>query len=171
MRTKRFALMSLTPLSPMVGVLLVLVVYVVVDLRHQHQTWDKAIREVRRVDRRGDHSPLLSPPPPPPPPPTPTRHEHRHPHAHEAFRKVGFLTSRELADSVILPLFGDAAPYRRHRWNYYTVTDTRQSLSSVKLPVLHRDRSCVDEVACEELYTGDVVRVHGYESPFVVHVY
>lgn len=96
---------------------------------------------------------------------------HSHPHGNDSFRKIGFLTSRELADSVILPLFGEPAPYRRHRWNYYTMTDTHQSLSSVKLPVMYRERSCVDEVACDEIYTDDIVRVHGYESPFVVHMY
>ena len=142
--------MMFTSLSPFAAVLIVVVVYMLVDLHYQsaHEAPPAAPTEkhTRRPWRRLTSSSL-------------------------SFRKVGFLTSRELADSVILPLFGEIAPYRRHRWNYYTVTDTHQSLSSVKLPVLHKERSCVDEVACEELYSGDIVRVHGYESPFTVHVY
>ena len=86
-------------------------------------------------------------------------------------RKIGFLTSREMADSTILPLFGEQSPHRRHRWNYYTINDTRQHVSSVKLPVSFHDRNCMDEVACDEMYTNDVVQVHGYGTPFIVHRY
>jgi len=161
-----------TPLSPMILILLGLIVYVIMDLRYQTHESTNTIRYENTnnpthhpilLDHHHDqyhiHS-LMS-----------TPRVHPHPHASDSFRKIGFLTSRELADSVILPLFGERAPYRRHRWNYYTMTDTQQSLSSVKLPVMYRDRSCVDEVACDEIYTDDIVRVHGYESPFVVHVY
>ena len=85
--------------------------------------------------------------------------------------KIGFLTSRELADSLIMPLFGERAPFRRHRYNYYTVNDPRNSLSEVKLPVYHNERDCTDEVACDEIYSGDIVRVHGYDSAFTVVIY
>lgn len=87
------------------------------------------------------------------------------------FRKIGFLTSREMSDHVIMPLFGEPAPYRRQRYNYYTVNDTHNALSIVKLPLYHRDRDCTDEVACDEIYSGDLIRVHGYEAPFVAEVY
>lgn len=155
-----------TPLSPMIVILLGFMVYVILDLRYQTQESTNTIKYEPThhpilFDLHNDHVHSLMPRP----------RVHVHPHASDSFRKIGFLTSRELADSVILPLFGEPAPYRRHRWNYYTITDTQQSLSSVKLPVMYRDRSCVDEVACDEIYTGDIVRVHGYESPFVVHVY
>lgn len=162
-----------TPLSPMMIILLGLMVYILIDMRHQEPNHSKQYKVSHLnyehhplvdhpilLDRHPDHIHSLSRP-----------RVHSHPHGTDSFRKIGFLTSRELADSVILPLFGEAAPYRRHRWNYYTMTDTHQSLSSVKLPVMYRERSCVDEVACDEIYTGDIVRVHGYESPFVVHVY
>lgn len=136
-----------TPLSPMIIILIVFVIYMLIDLKYQMKTNDNYI-SLLNISR--GMSPTQRP---------------------DTYRKIGFLTSRELADSIFLPLFGQPAPYRRHRWNYYTITDTHQLLSSVKLPVIYRDRNCVDEVACEEIYDGDVVRVHGYSSPFVVHVY
>lgn len=96
---------------------------------------------------------------------------HYHPHGKWNFRKIGFLTSREMADPIIMPLFGEPAPYRRHRYNYYTVNDTHNAISAVNLPLYHKDRDCTDEVACDEIYSGDLIRVHGYEAPFVAEVY
>lgn len=172
-RMSRKLILISTPLSPMIVVLLGFMVYIIIDLRYQEASHTNRLKHLSHdhhllvdrpilLDHHPDHIhsfPLSRP------------RLHSHPHNTDSFRKIGFLTSRELADSVILPLFGEPAPYRRHRWNYYTMTDTHQSLSSVKLPVMYRDRSCVDEVACDEIYTGDIVRVHGYESPFVVHLY
>ena len=91
--------------------------------------------------------------------------------ARKEFRKIGFLTSRELSDAIILPLFADNAPYRRHRWNYYTINDTNQEISAVRLPVMFKDRDCMDEVACDEAYSGDHMRVHGYATAFTVYIY
>lgn len=173
MNRRKLVLMS-TPLSPMIVILLGMMIYVMIDLKYQTKALVDSSARVEsatllahqhndsheHIDDHRHPLPLMTGP-----------RGHYHPHGHERFRKIGFLTSRELADSVILPLFGEPAPYRRHRWNYYTMTDAHQSLSSVKLPVMYRDRSCVDEVACDEIYTGDVVRVHGYEAPFVVEVY
>lgn len=178
-RINRKIILVSTPLSPMMIILFGLMVYILIDMRHQeashsnqckdghsgsphHPLFDHTPHNPILLDRHPDH--IYSFPFSPP-------RVHSHPHGTDSFRKIGFLTSRELADSVILPLFGEPAPYRRHRWNYYTMTDTQQSLSSVKLPVMYQERSCVDEIACDEIYTGDIVRVHGYESPFVVHVY
>jgi hypothetical protein len=96
---------------------------------------------------------------------------HYHPHGMWKFRKIGFLTSREMGDPIIMPLFGEPAPYRRHRFNYYTVNDTHNALSAVNLPVHHKEYDCTQELACEELYSGDVVRVHGHDAPFVAEVY
>jgi hypothetical protein len=161
---------------PMIIILVGFMFYILIDMRHQAQESSQINYLSHDYPPLVDYHPiLLDQPPPTIPdhhhPPLSRPRVHSHPHGTDSFRKIGFLTSRELADSVILPLFGEPAPYRRHRWNYYTVTDTQQSLSSVKLPVVYRDRICVNEVACDEIYTGDIVRVHGYESPFVVHVY
>lgn len=177
-RINRKIILVSTPLSPMMIILLGLMVYILIDMRLTNSNQETT----HSSQYKSSH--LVSTQPPPHNPilldhhpdhihsfPLSRPRVHSHPHGTNSFRKIGFLTSRELADSVILPLFGEPAPYRRHRWNYYTMTDTHQSLSSVKLPVMYRERSCVDEVACDEIYTGDIVRVHGYESPFVVHVY
>ena len=173
-RMSRKIILVSTPLSPMIIILLAFMVYILIDMRHQEPSHANQTNHFSHdhpplidhhpilLDRHPDHIhsfPLSRP------------RVHSHPHGTDSFRKIGFLTSRELADSVILPLFGEPAHYRRNRWNYYTMTDTHQSLSSVKLPVMYKERSCVDEVACDEIYTGDIVRVHGYDSPFVVHMY
>ena len=167
-RMNRKMMIIFTPLSPMIVILLGFMVYIIIDMKYEAQQKNHLISDASHYPMVAEHPilrdhvhsfPLSRP------------RVHSHPHGTDSYRKIGFLTSRELADSVILPLFGEPAPYRRHRWNYYTMTDTQQSISSVKLPVMYRDRSCVDEVACDEIYTGDIVRVHGYESPFVVHVY
>ena len=89
-------------------------------------------------------------------------------------RKIGFLTGQDAQEDggalTILPLFGSPAPLRRHRWNYHTVTDSRQAESMVQLPVEFKERRCTDEVACEEAYDGDVVHVHG-RGPFKITMY
>ena len=178
-RMKRKIVLISTPLSPIIIILLALMVYILIDMRHQepshanqanqanHSSHDHLVDHLSLID----HHPILLDQHPNHIHSLSRSRVHSHPHGTESFRKIGFLTSRELSDSIILPLFGEPSPYRRHRWNYYTMTDTHQSLSSVKLPVMYRERSCVDEVACDEIYTEDIVRVHGYDSPFVVHVY
>lgn len=171
-RINRKIILISTPLSPMILILLAFMVYILIDMRHQEASRTNQANQSSH-DHPVSHHPILLDQHPnhihsfPLSPPR----VHSHPHGTDSYRKIGFLTSRELADSVILPLFGELAPYRRHRWNYYTMTDTHQRLSSVKLPVMYKERSCVDEVACDEIYNGDIVRVHGYDSPFVVHVY
>jgi hypothetical protein len=88
-----------------------------------------------------------------------------------AYRTLGFLTSRGLRQPAqVLPLYGAHAPHRRHRFNYYTLSDSRAHLS-VRLPVLFRNRDCTDEVACDELFGGEVVRVHGQDDDFTVTLY
>tara|TARA_B100000676_G_C18002329_1_gene801615 strand:+ start:1056 stop:1547 length:492 start_codon:yes stop_codon:yes gene_type:complete len=159
-KSKKVIIIS-TPLSPMVLILFPFMIFIIIELIRMRTN---NVSTLSPTEKRFD--PLL-----PLPPPRLGLVHHSHDHEPKSFRKIGFLQSRELADSIMLPLFGDRAPYRRNRWNYYTITDTHQNLSSVNLPVIYKDRSCVDEVACDELYTNDVVKVHGYDSPFVVHIY
>ena len=84
---------------------------------------------------------------------------------------VGYL-SQDTSEGVprTLPLFAEPSVQRRHRYNYHTTSDTREHMS-VRLPISFKERDCTDEVACDELYTGDSVTVSGYSAPFVVRLY
>lgn len=68
------------------------------------------------------------------------------------FAQVGYLASGD--EHARLPLYGRASSTRRHRVQYYTVDH-----SGIQVPVAHQGRDCMEEVACEELYDGDVVGV------------
>lgn len=83
--------------------------------------------------------------------------------------KIGFLSEAD-KDGKILPLFSWRSPHRRFRYHYYTQSDTFQ-FSSVKLPVEYRGRTCTDELGCDEVYSGDTVRVQGYNRVFAVTLY
>ena len=73
--------------------------------------------------------------------------------AGEPFRQVGIVFSVE-ADKRY-PLFSRAAPYRRHRYQYYVSTDN----SSIQISARAQGRDCGEELGCEELYTDDTISV------------
>lgn len=79
------------------------------------------------------------------------------------FNQVGYISR----NNERVALYGQPSPTRRGRWNYYTLVD------GIKLPVLNNSkRDCMDEVACEELYDGDVVYVGDLGSePWTAKVY
>lgn len=149
MKKKSTFVVVFEPLFYVILILILLSVYMMMEITPQKNSLD----EVDISDSWREY-------------PSPRVHYHRN-----SSSKIGFLTSKGLSDPVILPLFGEQAPNRRHRWNYHTMNDTQQRSSSVKLPIMFKDRDCMDEVACDEVYGGDIMRVHGYEQPFVVHVY
>ena len=111
----------------------------------------------------------------------PTHHRpslHRWHHAGHAptnsstFTKIGMLTKDTAEEpALVLPLFGKRSPTRRHRWMYHTVNDTYRSISGVQLPVSYQNRDCTEELACDEVYSGDTVYVHGYSEGFTVSIY
>ena len=59
-------------------------------------------------------------------------------------------------DGQILPLFGRRTAYRTDRYNYYTRTDTN---NPVPLPISYKRRDCQDDIGCDELMTGDQVKI------------
>lgn len=75
--------------------------------------------------------------------------------------KVGFLSF----ENEVWPLFKYEAPYRRHRYTYYTVNDV------IKVPVYYKNRNCLEELACDEIFHGDIVNIHGYDRDYVVYLY
>ena len=67
------------------------------------------------------------------------------------FRQVGYLTD---SSGSRLPLYGQQSGTRRDRWNYYTIVD-----GGIKVPISTKNRDCLEEVGCDELDSGDTVRV------------
>ena len=61
----------------------------------------------------------------------------------------------------ILQLFGRAIYPGSYKWQYYTNSDNFQS---VKVQLIHKGRQCLDDIGCEELNSGDIVRVPAYHN-------
>ena len=94
------------------------------------------------------------------------------PRGASTFAKVGVLTQDTAVDpAVVLPLFSRQSMTRRHRWQYHTVNDTFRAAAGVQLTVSYNTRDCTQELACDEVHSGDAVHVHGYSQPFVVSLY
>ena len=71
----------------------------------------------------------------------------------ESFQSVGVIN----VDEKILPLYGRrTAGGGGDRWNYYTRTDT---YNPVPIPVRFQKRDCMDDVGCQEILSGEEVKV------------
>jgi hypothetical protein len=82
----------------------------------------------------------------------------------ESFQSIGVIT---VADKV-LPLFGRRTTGGSDRWNYYTRTDT---YNPVPLPVRFGKRDCMDQVGCNEISSGDQIRIDGMNSEGKTEIY
>jgi len=83
------------------------------------------------------------------------------------YRQMGFLTSLNDKDKII-PLMGRPLYTNRDKWQYYTISDQR---NSIKLPVLRRGKSCTNEYGCDRLYNNDSVYIEGLNEPYRVTMY
>ena len=70
----------------------------------------------------------------------------------ESFQSVGVVQ----VDDKILPLYGRRTGRGSDRWNYYTRTDT---YNPVPIPIKFQRRGCMDDVGCQEILSGDEVKV------------
>jgi hypothetical protein len=85
------------------------------------------------------------------------------------YRQVGILTRVKGKDrETILPLMGRPLFTNRDKWNFYTMNDSN---NAVKLPIVFKGRSCTSEYGCDNLYSGDIVFVEGYNEAFKVTAY
>jgi hypothetical protein len=66
----------------------------------------------------------------------------------------------ERKDGTYYPLFGRRT-YNSDRFNYYTRTDT---YNPVQLPINFNKRDCTDDTGCNEISSGDDVRINGNEE-------
>lgn len=80
------------------------------------------------------------------------------------YQQVGIITGGD----KILPLFGKTTWSGSNKWNYYTSTD---SFQSVKIPVLNKKRDCTQEFGCDELYDKDRIYIPAYNKEFEVSIY
>ena len=72
----------------------------------------------------------------------------------ESFQSVGMMN----VSGKILPLYGRRTAGSSDRWNYYTRTDT---YNPVPIPVKYNRRDCMDDTGCNELYSGEQVKLEG----------
>jgi len=86
------------------------------------------------------------------------------------YRQMGILTplQNNSKKDKILPLMGRPLLVNRNKWQYYTMSDQN---NSVKLPIIHKGRSCTNEYGCDQLYNGDRVFVEGYNQAFKITIY
>ena len=84
------------------------------------------------------------------------------------YRQLGILTRYGGKDETILPLMGRPLFSKRDKWNFYTLNDKN---NMIKLPVKVKGKSGTSEYGCDNVYSGDIVFVEGYNDAFKVTTY
>jgi hypothetical protein len=90
------------------------------------------------------------------------------------YRQVGILTrsgstpSSTSTQETILPLIGRPLFTNRDKWQFYTLSDKN---NAIKLPVTVNGKSGTNEYGCNNVSTGDMVYVEGYNDAFRVTAY
>lgn len=89
----------------------------------------------------------------------------------QSYQQYGVLIGEERrhrGEQTILPLIGRQTHPGSSRYNYYTSTG---GYHPMKLPVLHNKRTCNDQTGCDEIYSGNLVSVKGYDFDFKADIY
>ena len=84
------------------------------------------------------------------------------------YRQLGILTRYGGKDETILPLMGRPLFSKRDKWNFYTLNDKN---NMIKLPVKVKGKSGTSEYGVDNVYSGDIVFVEGYNDAFKVTTY
>jgi hypothetical protein len=85
------------------------------------------------------------------------------------YRQVGILTrSGGGQQETILPLIGRPLFTNRDKWQFYSLSDKN---NAIKLPVIINGKSGTGEYGCNNVSTGDMVYVEGYNDAFRVTAY
>ena len=85
------------------------------------------------------------------------------------YRQVGILTRnvQVQGEEVILAVMGRPLYTNRSKWQYYTISDKNH----VKLPIIYKNKSSMNEYGVDELFNGDTVYVQGYNDTFKITIY
>lgn len=84
------------------------------------------------------------------------------------YRQVGILTPIRGNKEKILPLMGRPLYTRRDLWQYYTMSDSN---NSVKLPIRFKGKNATNEYGVDQIYGESIVYVEGYDKAFKVTIY
>jgi hypothetical protein len=85
------------------------------------------------------------------------------------YRQIGILTPlNNNAKDNILQLMGRPLYVRRSKYQYYAISNQH---NNVKLPIIVKGRTALNDNGVDELYTGDRVYVEGYQESFKVTKY
>jgi len=82
----------------------------------------------------------------------------------ETFQSVGIINVGE----QVLPLYGRRTAGGSDRWNYYTRTDT---YNPVPVPVQFGRRDCMDDVGCQEIMSGEDVKIDALHKDGKTNIY
>lgn len=80
----------------------------------------------------------------------------------------GSVPSSTSSQETILPLIGRPLFTNRDKWQFYTLSDKN---NAIKLPVIVNGKSGTNEYGCNNVSTGDMVYVEGYNDAFRVTAY
>jgi hypothetical protein len=84
----------------------------------------------------------------------------------EAFQTIGNLS---VGGGKMLPLYGRRSINgSSDRWNYYTRTN---EYNPVPLPLRHKNRDCMDDIGCPEVFSGDSIHVDGTGEKGLVRLF
>jgi len=82
----------------------------------------------------------------------------------ESFQSVGVINVGE----QVLPLYGRRTAGSSDRWNYYTRTDT---YNPVPVPVQFGRRDCMDDTGCQEIMSGEDVKIDALRKEGKTNIY
>jgi hypothetical protein len=85
------------------------------------------------------------------------------------YRQMGILTPfNESSTDKILQLMGRPLFVKRDKWQYYTISNQH---NNVKLPIIFKKKNALNDYGVDQIYTGDVVYVEGYNQSFKATIY
>lgn len=84
------------------------------------------------------------------------------------YRQMGILKPINGNKEKILPLMGRPLYTRRDLWQYYTMSDSN---NSVKLPIIFKGKNATNEYGVDQIYGDSIVYVEGYDKAFKVTIY
>ena len=88
----------------------------------------------------------------------------------EDYKQYGILTRASGLGEMILPLMGRRSNNSRDKYQYYTMTNSAGNINT-KLPISVNGRSCTSEYGCDQISSGDMARVEGYNDTFRATIY